>query len=296
MFRTHQQSRKLKKTLDEENIPYTSVTKNSLFSLPSIKKIINYLNLLNALQNNTRASETAWWEIFYDSQFSKEDLSLIGRELRKQTEKEAEVNNQIFSGLKLSDSGKIKLNYILKNLDELKNYPGKELEEIIRETAKKVVDISSGAENKSSQETLLNIEKLCEIAKEYSHDSPEASETESGPSAGKKERAGRRHPAEKAPAAARHRLLRLRAGAHLPPRDQLRPGGGLHVSNALPQASIETSAIKLFPRGKGEIQEVAVHILQPCVVLPAPEPGVAKEFPCPGKLLQPSPPTRILDR
>lgn len=174
MFRTHQQSKKLKRTLDEQKIPYSSATKSSIFSMPKIRRILNYLTLLNAEAGSTNSLETAWWELFYDAQFSREDLFLIGKSLRKNQHARKDAIEEL-SRLELSETGKINLARIIKNLNELKSLEKMPAENIIKETAKKVIGIApeESAKETESQEITLNIEKLCELAREHAESEAE---------------------------------------------------------------------------------------------------------------------------
>lgn len=122
MFRTHQQSQRLKRLLEEKHIPYVAVTKTSLLDIPHIQRILNYLAICHALAHEKPGGEHAWWELIHSYAFSKEDLSLLGKGLKKY--EESPCLSREFMNYKekeLTESATTQLAAIKQKLETLKN-------------------------------------------------------------------------------------------------------------------------------------------------------------------------------
>jgi len=168
MFRTHQQARALKSSLDYEKIPYTSATKRSLLKLTPIKLTIDYLTILNKLKNKLNGGEQAWWDLIHHSSFNKEDAIIISR-LIKENKKLPLLSIKLLnflSTLPLSENGRIQTNILIKRIKTLLPHIDLQITELIL----KVYEIAGIRENKSEllkKEKTLVLKRFHELAEEY---------------------------------------------------------------------------------------------------------------------------------
>lgn len=134
IFRTHNQSQRLKKSCEEKKIPYAASAKRSLLAQPTIQKIINFLSLADDKNIKRKGSEMALWSLLHSYNISGEDLALVGREIKKE------------SGENL--------------LQRLEKKPLSEPARIALETIKKIVEtIEKAIEEKKSCLELLDLVK-----------------------------------------------------------------------------------------------------------------------------------------
>ncbi len=171
MFRTHQQSRRLKRELDEKNIPYASVNHISLTSIPHIKKTLNYLVIMNKAEKKSGGGEHAWWELLYQENFLKEDFFSISRAIKKNLDSPCLSQELILQmpKLELTEEGKKKIEAILKSINKISSYEKKPVNELIRKVAYMIAP-----EEELKNNVILNIDHLCRIAKDFTEsESPE---------------------------------------------------------------------------------------------------------------------------
>lgn len=168
MFRTHQQSRLLKKALENNNVPYTAVASKSLFKIPSVKITIDYLRILSSIKNKSNRSEGSWFGIFHSSGFSQEDLIKLGKFL-KENKEEKELSMKMLNNpiaIELTEQGKIKLNLIIKRIKDLLQYINKALSEIILRIYG-IIGLSMEDSEARNKEVFLCLQKFNEFAQEY---------------------------------------------------------------------------------------------------------------------------------
>jgi DNA helicase II / ATP-dependent DNA helicase PcrA len=179
LFRTHQQSRLLKNQLEYEKIPYTSATKKSLLKLTPIKLTINYLTILNKRKNKSKGGEQAWWDLIYNSDFSKEDIIMLTRFIKENRSSDC-LSFKILNTSKelpLSNDGKSRLHIILSKIKSL--FP--ELQKPIPELILKIYETaglnSHDAKTSTDKEKILILQKFHEISQEYTNiDTPTLSD------------------------------------------------------------------------------------------------------------------------
>ncbi len=162
MFRTHQQSRLVKKMLEEKNIEYVSVGKDSLLKQNSIKLVINYMSLIKKLKKN-ESNKELWWEIFYNSGINGEDLRVIGNYLKK-NEKE-NLNELILANdfnLNLSENGETLLRIIKERIKILSDFDIENIEDFIQEVYRVLGLVNSEYNNKN---IIMNLNKFRELAR-----------------------------------------------------------------------------------------------------------------------------------
>ncbi len=162
MFRTHQQTRLVKKMLEERKIEYTSVGKNSLLKQTSIKLAVNYMSLIGKLKKK-QSNKELWWDIFYNSGMKGEDLSNIGTFLKKNEKEDLNVlilNKE--NDLKLTPIGKSLLLIIKERIKILSNFEIKNIEGFIQEVYRVLGLVNTEYNNK---EILMNLNKFRELGK-----------------------------------------------------------------------------------------------------------------------------------
>lgn len=117
LFRTHQQAQRLKRACEEKDIPYVAVTRNSLLDNAYIKKALNLITIAYAHTTKRRPEDEAWWDVCNVPAISREDLSIIGKELKKEDANEAFKKNWL--ALELEESTQAYLKLIEKNIELL---------------------------------------------------------------------------------------------------------------------------------------------------------------------------------
>ena len=132
IFRTHQQSNLLKKHLDYEDIPYSSINKESLLKIPVIKKVRAYLTVLEKLSNKSKGGDSSWWEIFHSS-LNKKDSIIVSRAIKSLREKECISQSIMEEKIKgISKEGQIKLDAIRKSINLLLKESKYDLKDLIK--------------------------------------------------------------------------------------------------------------------------------------------------------------------
>ncbi len=168
MFRTHQQGRIIKQALEMKNIPYTSASKKSLLKDKSIKVVIDYLTILNKLKGKGKGGDNAWWDLFYNSNFSEQDLIKIGKFIRENRESD-NLSVKILNGfdVKLSENGSMMFKIILDKIKMLISETNKEVPELIQRVYD-VAGLKVMGESKEDLERITNLNKFYELAKNHS--------------------------------------------------------------------------------------------------------------------------------
>jgi len=170
MFRTHQQSRLLKKTLGYEQIPFTSITNKSLLKMSSIRTVIDYLKILNSIKTKSNA-KSSWWNIIHSSDFEGQDSIKLGEFLKNNKENDLSIkiiNSEL--PISLSESGKIKLAIIIKKVKSLLPSINNEIPNL---TLKIYEALQLNSTESPNKENILCLQKFHELVREYSEvDSP----------------------------------------------------------------------------------------------------------------------------
>lgn len=132
IFRTHQQSNLLKKQLEYENIPFTSVNKDSLLKDKKIKLIRAYLTLTGKLQNKAKGGESAIWEIVNQTITDQKDNFTITKEIQKLKENECISNEFMTKDFQIQESSQLQLNQSKKTINQLLELKDKKAHEIVK--------------------------------------------------------------------------------------------------------------------------------------------------------------------
>ncbi len=166
IFRTHQQANLLKKELDYQNIPFTTITKESLLKLPVIKKTRAYLVLINKLQNSLKGGDYYWGELLHSSGLTKKDEIECMKELQQLKEKDC-ITKEIISGaiVNISEHAKTNLGAICKIISALSE---QKLSSV--DTITKIYQLLGfqNIDTREEREQILALEKFHTLAKEFS--------------------------------------------------------------------------------------------------------------------------------
>ena len=165
IFRTHNQSQRLKKACEEKKIPFSASAKNSLLAVSSIQKIIHYLSLANYRHEKKRGGEANWWGLLHTHNLPRDDLSVIGRELKKLAE-ESCLSEKILVSLQekaLSEQTRV----VLETVKELIEKIEKEIE--TKKSPIELIELVWKETNKTepTQEEERNYAKFKEWAETY---------------------------------------------------------------------------------------------------------------------------------
>lgn len=127
IFRTHSQTQRLKRVCEEKKIPFSASTRGSLLARPCIQMIVNTLSIANAMSTKKKGGESHWWSLFNIKAMPREDLALVGKEIKKMAEESLPVEQFLenIEKRKLSEKGHILMAEVKKELECIK----KEIEE-----------------------------------------------------------------------------------------------------------------------------------------------------------------------
>jgi DNA helicase II / ATP-dependent DNA helicase PcrA len=168
MVRTHQQSQLIKKVLEMKNIAYCSLDKPSLLKQKYVKLVVDYLTLANTLKHNSTGGEHCWWDIFYQSDFSADDMIILGG-LIKDKKKEALLSPILMKeipNLPFSESGKMKAAFIIERIKGIIEKSELPVTDLIFHIYTLLGVYSEN--NETKQETVLELNSFMEFAKDYS--------------------------------------------------------------------------------------------------------------------------------
>lgn len=165
LFRTHQQTRLLKKALEYHNISYTAVASKSLLKTIPVKTTLDYMKILDSIKSKKKGSDNSWWNIFHSSDFPEEDIVKLGRFLKDNTDIDNLSQLILDNDIKLSEQGKVKLSLIVKKVKDLIPSIDQKLPELVLKIYETLgLSSESVSENK---EDLLCMHKFHELVREY---------------------------------------------------------------------------------------------------------------------------------
>jgi DNA helicase-2/ATP-dependent DNA helicase PcrA len=168
LYRTHQQSRTIKKALETAEIPFIAIGKSSLLKQKSVKQTINYLTILKNLMKKNSSGLQEWWDLIYQTSFSREDLIKV-TEFIKESRDSENYNAKILSGLDklpISQEGKLLARSITDRIKLLIPHYEKPLPELL-EQAYPIIGVFQETDDQK-KESILNINKFHELAKKHS--------------------------------------------------------------------------------------------------------------------------------
>tara|TARA_Y100000310_G_C20701497_1_gene830408 strand:- start:4415 stop:7480 length:3066 start_codon:yes stop_codon:yes gene_type:complete len=170
MFRTHQQGRIIRKTLEGSEIEFCSVTKASLLRQESVKTAVDYLVILDKILGKKKGGEQAWWDLVYHHDFIEEDLIKIGKFI-KDVSKEGDRNLSTvmlanLSEVELSSQGKIAAKNLVDRIKILLDSKEKKISEIVKDVFFVSGMLREGSGDRR-KEAMLNLNKFYEIAQNH---------------------------------------------------------------------------------------------------------------------------------
>jgi DNA helicase-2/ATP-dependent DNA helicase PcrA len=169
MFRTHQQSRIVKKALENANLPYYSVSKSSLLKQKSVRTVQDYLIILNKLKKKEKGAEEAWWNLVYNLDFIPADLMKVGKCIKEfsKTNQDQILSVYLLNNLEqleLSESGKFLSKIIIDKIKTILPKTESPISELIKEVYR-VSGLLNNQQTREEKEIMLNLNKFYEIAK-----------------------------------------------------------------------------------------------------------------------------------
>lgn len=158
MFRNHHYGRVIRMALENEAIPYVSVTKESLLKNKHVKKVVSYLDILDKINHNRKGGESSWWTLLHSMNFPESDLVKIGKFMKPKNSKTGNgdrteevkkdgrtISERIieeFNGrgeLDLGADAKMLGKVLVDKLNDLNEYADKPIHEIVLEVYKTAV-------------------------------------------------------------------------------------------------------------------------------------------------------------
>ena len=188
MFRNHHYGRVIRMALENEAIPYVSVTKESLLKNKHVKKVVSYLDILDKINHNRKGGESSWWTLLHSMNFPESDLVKIGKFMKPKNSKTGNgdrteevkkdgrtISERIieeFNGrgeLDLGADAKMLGKVLVDKLNDLNEYADKPIHEIVLEVYK-TAGYSNEKEGstREQQEAIINLDKFYELAKNHS--------------------------------------------------------------------------------------------------------------------------------
>ncbi len=169
MFRTHQQGRVIRKALEIVQIPYSSVTKNSLLILPEIKIVIDYITILNKIQKEERGGEQELWDLLYQSKFSEQDLIFLGKFLKEHKDEKciSKTFLQEMLSFPVSSDGKLCLKILRERFDLLLLNAHKDTSALISEVYS-ITGLLVNQKSRDGKALFLNLHRFLELSQHHS--------------------------------------------------------------------------------------------------------------------------------
>ncbi len=165
MFRTHQQSRLIKKILEEKGIEYTSVGKNSLLKQNSIKLAMDYISLLNSIKKK-QSDKECWWNLFHDCGLRGNDLSEFGKFAKDNSGNLNELILERGFDINFTEEGRAITRGIQERVKTLVEFEAESVEKLIEEVYRVagLIDIENG----NNKGVIVNLNKFKELSKSHS--------------------------------------------------------------------------------------------------------------------------------
>ena len=159
IFRTHQQSNMLKKQLEYESIPFTSVNRDSLLKNSKIKLIRAYLTITDKIKNKAKGGEQAIWEIINQTVKDMKDNFTITKLIhKKREESECICVDFMKEDFQVSNESQMKVEVIKKVINQLIEISNLRSDEIV----KKLYEIL----NIEDKDSILILEKFHSFVKD----------------------------------------------------------------------------------------------------------------------------------
>lgn len=169
MFRTHQQGRIIKRALEIEDISYVSVSKNPLLKEKSIKKVVDYITILDKLKRRASGGEQAWWDLAYQLDFNEEDLIKVGRFIRdnKTSENLSALMLNSLCDIGLTDNGRMNARILIEKIKILLPMINNNVPELVK-AVYNIAGLINSQKTKEEKVVMMNLNKFYELAKNHS--------------------------------------------------------------------------------------------------------------------------------
>jgi len=173
LFRTHAQSKLIKRALESKNIPIVSAGETDLLQRPEIRTVISYLSILNNLRERTGTGEQSWWHLFhYHNTLIPEDSIKIGRFLKKNRDNNISIDEALLNSLddiKLSRNGKKIVKRVVNKLDDLMKRSNRTLPDLVLDIYEIVGLNRAFSHDRSIEnvESMMNLKNFYELAENY---------------------------------------------------------------------------------------------------------------------------------
>ncbi|MBI2632094.1 ATP-dependent helicase [Candidatus Pacearchaeota archaeon] len=182
MFRTHQYGRIIRKALEREGIEYVAVAKSSLLRQKSVKTAHDFLIILNKIKRSEKGGGEIWWDIFFNLEFNKDDLIILGKEINSYSKKgsgqkidkvglenKEPISLYLFQNLdklEFSEGGKKFVKIIIDKIKEMLSYIDKRISDLLTEIYR-IGGFVNEQKTKHEKEIMLNLNKFYELAKSH---------------------------------------------------------------------------------------------------------------------------------
>jgi DNA helicase II / ATP-dependent DNA helicase PcrA len=170
LYRTHAQGRKVRRALENRDLPSRVKDDTDFLKQPEIKTALAYLYIINNISHPTARGTEAWWRIFhYNNALSQEDSIRIGEYLKKKWVSFQEAIYHHIGEPGLSKSGLETIDNVKKRIDSLCAKKNLDVSDLILE----VYNLSGLSRQfvytgtKRSREALLNLRQLHELASNF---------------------------------------------------------------------------------------------------------------------------------
>lgn len=188
MFRNHHYGRIVRRALELAEIPYVSVTKESLLKNKNIKIVIAYLDIIDKMHLRKKGGEASWWTLLHGMNFPEEDLIKIGKFMKPKNKKfngssegdedeikdEKTITEKIIweieqkGDIDLSEGARMLGRVLVDKLRDLLQFADKPIAEVVLEVYK-TAGYSNEKEGstREQQEQVMNLDKFHELAKSH---------------------------------------------------------------------------------------------------------------------------------
>ncbi|MEK6818725.1 MAG: ATP-dependent DNA helicase [Nanoarchaeota archaeon] len=166
LFRSHQQGRLIKKYLESRKIPYSANSSISLLKDESVKKIMDYLNIINKTKKNEKGGESSLWNLFYSLSLEEKDMIKISSIIKDLRNSEC-ISKEIFEKIENSDlesKVKVLINKIKEKIDILLSSADSPVPDLVIKMYRLLGFLSEDIEKSSIQ----NLNKFHTLAKNHS--------------------------------------------------------------------------------------------------------------------------------
>ena len=170
LYRTHSQSKYVKKVLELRGIPFIESGGIDLLSKPEIRTLLSYLYVINNFENPNANATQAWWRLFHYNNYLDEHDSLVLAEYVKKSNKSLQyvIYNRL-DKIEFSEKGKALINKIKSHIKKIAESKNKITSEIVFDVLEHsgLNRYYSVASDIKSKEALMSIRDFLNIIKDF---------------------------------------------------------------------------------------------------------------------------------